>query len=61
MGADKSVRGPLHPHYRRDGGGPRHQQTLGSTPGRRGKGGRASGVSGRPSDGGGQSQTADAG
>lgn len=33
MGADKSVRGPLHPHYRRDGGGPRHQQTLGSSPG----------------------------
>lgn len=31
MGADKSVRGPLHPHYRGDGGGPRHQQTLGSS------------------------------
>lgn len=31
MGADKSVRGPLHPHYRRDSGGPRHQQTLGSS------------------------------
>lgn len=31
MGADKSVRGPLHPHYRRDSGGPCHQQTLGSS------------------------------
>lgn len=39
MGADKSVRGPLHPHYRRDGGGPRHQQTLGSSPGGAGEGG----------------------
>lgn len=38
MGADKSVRGPLHPHYRRDGGGPRHQQTLGSSPGGGGRG-----------------------
>lgn len=31
MGADKSVRSPLHPHYRRDSGCLCHQQTLGSS------------------------------